>query len=277
VKPGTPTGVRCVFLHAICPSGFAHVRRFNEENIDLNRNFLLPGEVYAGSPPRYASLNAALNPKRPPGRSEFFTARAMHGIARFGFAGLKQAIAGGQYDFPKGIFFGGRGPSLSKAILDQQFPRWLAAAPRGLMLDFHSGLGKSAVFKLLVDAPPHTVTQLEQAAQWFGNDIVEPTAPSGTAYHTRGGFDSWCTRMAAGRDFMSFCAEVGTYSVFRVLAAVRAENMAHHWAEPDDPRTRRAKAELLEVFCPASPAWRRLVVERGTRLIEQAIAGLARK
>ena len=272
-KTGPPSGVRCVFVHAICPSGFAQTRRFNEESVDLNRNFLMPGEEYAGSPRRYAALDAALNPKRPPGRSEFFTIRAMLGIARFGLAALKQAIAGGQYDFPRGMFFGGHGPSRSKAILAEQFPRWLADAPRGVLLDLHSGLGKWAEFKLLIDAPPHTNAQLDRAAHWFGRDIIEATAPGGTAYITRGGFDSWCTRIA-GRDFISFCAEVGTYPLLRVLSAVRAENMAHHWSVPGHPRTIRAKAELREVFCPASPQWRSLVVERGTRLIEQAVAGL---
>src|SRR5581483_755215 len=49
---GPPPGVRCVFVHAVCPSGFAHLRRFDETNTDLNRNFLLPGEEYAGCPPR---------------------------------------------------------------------------------------------------------------------------------------------------------------------------------------------------------------------------------
>jgi len=190
-KVGSPSGVRCVFVHAICPSGFAHIRRFNEENIDLNRNFLPPGEAYAGSPPRYAGLDAALNPKRPPGRSEFFTLRAMLGIARFGLTGLKQAIAGGQYDFPKGMFFGGFGPSRSKVILAEQFPDWLADAPRGVLLDLHSGLGKSAELKLLVDVPPHTKEQLERAARWFDPDFAGKARRTSRAAASIAGVRAW--------------------------------------------------------------------------------------
>ena len=60
--------LRCVLLHALNPYGFAWLRRVNEHNVDLNRNFLLPGEAYRGSPAGYAALDPLLNPKSPPAR-----------------------------------------------------------------------------------------------------------------------------------------------------------------------------------------------------------------
>jgi len=44
----TPPSVRCVFLHGLNPFGFAWLRRFDENNVDPNRNFLLPGERFEG-------------------------------------------------------------------------------------------------------------------------------------------------------------------------------------------------------------------------------------
>ena len=96
-----PRGVALVLIHALNPYGFAWVRRANEENVDLNRNFLLAGEPYAGSPARYAALDALLNPKHPPRRLDLFRLRAMASILRHGMPQLKQAVAGGQYDFPQ--------------------------------------------------------------------------------------------------------------------------------------------------------------------------------
>ena len=46
-----PQGAAVVLIHAINPFGFAWRRRFNENNVDLNRNFLLPDEAYTGAPP----------------------------------------------------------------------------------------------------------------------------------------------------------------------------------------------------------------------------------
>ncbi|HJZ57604.1 MAG TPA: M14 family metallopeptidase, partial [Gemmataceae bacterium] len=189
-KTGAPTGVRCVFIHAVCPSGFARLRRFDEANTDLNRNFLLDGQEYTGCPPTYAALDAVLNPRRPPSCCEFFTLRALVAIAKHGLANLKQAIAGGQYEFPQGLFFGGRGPSSAHTILAKHFPGWLADSPRGVLLDFHSGLGRWGRYTLLVDAI-HTPEQLDRATQWFGPGLLEPSLPEGTAYQTRGGFDMW--------------------------------------------------------------------------------------
>ena len=51
-----------MFVHAVNPFGYAHGRRFDETNVDPNRNFLLPGQEYAGCPPTYRQVEAALNP-----------------------------------------------------------------------------------------------------------------------------------------------------------------------------------------------------------------------
>src|SRR3546814_9336896 len=48
-----PKGVAMLFVHAVNPFGFAHMLRVNENNVDLNRNFLAfaaplpPNPVYA--------------------------------------------------------------------------------------------------------------------------------------------------------------------------------------------------------------------------------------
>ena len=47
-KAAVPDRVRLVFAHALNPYGFAWIRRANECNVDLNRNFLLAGDSYSG-------------------------------------------------------------------------------------------------------------------------------------------------------------------------------------------------------------------------------------
>ncbi len=100
---GAPS-VRCVFLHGLNPYGFAWLRRFDEDNVDPNRNFLLAGEPYQGAPPGYAELDDLLNPRRPPSRWESFLIKALPAITRHGIPALKQSVAAGQYEFSKGPF-----------------------------------------------------------------------------------------------------------------------------------------------------------------------------
>ncbi|WP_254509693.1 M14 family metallopeptidase [Anatilimnocola floriformis] len=137
-------GVRLVLIHALNPYGFAHVRRFDADNIDPNRNFLLPGEPFAGAPDGYAELDALLNPRSPQSRWDWFQLRAAYAVLRHGMPRLKQAIAAGQYEFPQGLFFGGKQPGETQQLLLAHLPDWVAGAPRVVHFDLHSGLGRRA-------------------------------------------------------------------------------------------------------------------------------------
>ncbi len=149
----TPPVTKCVFLHGLNPFGFSWLRRFDENNVDPNRNFLLPGERFEGAPEGYTQLDAFLNPRRPPSRWEPFTLKALWHIARHGMPTLRQAIAGGQYRYPQGLFFGGAGPSRVQQLLAENLPRWLGGSKCVAHLDFHTGLGPSGACKLLIDSP----------------------------------------------------------------------------------------------------------------------------
>lgn len=269
----TLPNVRVVFLHALNPFGFAWSRRFDEENVDLNRNFLLDGEAFAGSPPGYGDLDDLLNPRRPPG-ADAFVLRAWARVLRHGLTALKGAVVVGQYEFPRGLFFGGHGPSRIQAILRDELPRWVGPAGRVVHLDFHSGLGRWRTAKLLIDQPltARDAAWLDRQfgpARWESSDTA-----GGVAYRARGSLGPWCRERLAGRSYLGLCAEFGTYGPIRVLAGLRAENQAHHWADPAAPATRRAAARLRELFVPASPSWRRFAVRGGLDLIERAGAGL---
>lgn len=268
-----PTGVRIVLIHALNPYGFAWMRRTNEDNVDLNRNFLLPGEKYEGCPPLYRALDPLLNPTRPPVRWEPFRLKAYLFIARHGLSALMQAIAGGQYEFPRGLFYGGSGPSETMRILQENLPRWLGDSPRVLHLDLHTGLGRSGNYKLLTDyaLSPETVDWLRPQV---GADVLEEGAAQDTAYATRGSLGQWLRATLPDRDYTYLCAEFGTYAPLQVLAGLRAENQAYHWDKPDSTSTRRAKDRLRELLNPTSPVWRETVIRKSRTLVDQAIQAL---
>jgi hypothetical protein len=272
--PGLP-GCGLLFLHALNPYGFAWLRRTDDANIDLNRNFLWDGQRYEGSPATYAHLDGLLNPRYPPQRFDPFRARALLAIGRHGMPALRQAVAGGQYEFPRGLFFGGRNQAKVFGSLESHFPRWVGDARRVAHIDFHSGLGQWGVYKLLLnDAMAPKVPRIGRV---FGPDSVEVSSPEGISYRSRGDLLTWCqTRLFPDRDYDAICAEVGTYRSLDVIAALRAENQAHHWGAPDSPFTRDAKAALVETFAPADPRWRDAAVGRGVDILRRAVAAYLR-
>ncbi len=264
---------RCVLMHALNPFGFAWRRRANEANVDLNRNFLAAGESYQGSPHRYRELDGLLNPKRAPSRWEPAGLKFLLAIARYGMPALKQAVAGGQYDFPRGLFYGGDRPSRTHEILAANFERWLDQSRRVAHLDLHTGLGEWASYKLLVDYPL-SESQRERLRRWFGPASFEGPESRKVGYATRGSLGQWCVNRAQGRNYLYAAAEFGTYGAVRVLAGLRAENQAHHRCRSDDPATERSKRRLLELLCPRSRRWRQLVSARSLRLVDQALGYL---
>src|SRR5262245_11891165 len=104
--PVLPEDTALVVVHILNPYGMACRRRVTENNVVLNWNFRAYAS-YKGAPATYAKLDQFLNPRTPPS-SDFFVLKAVGLIARYGMTALKQSFIGGQYEFPKGLFFGGK-------------------------------------------------------------------------------------------------------------------------------------------------------------------------
>jgi hypothetical protein len=264
-----PAAVRGLFIHALNPFGFAWSRRCDDANRDINRAFRWPRMPVPGSDATYGEIDRLLNPQRRPSFNDFFTVRLLAQALRRGPAVLKRTIASGQRSFPKGLFFSGLDDPSLQGVLERELPRWIGDAADVLHLDLHTGLGRRAEASLIVDY----VIDDETRAWWtgaFGSQILHEPLRDANAYTATGSLGQWCVnRGFAGRYRFAF-AEFGTVSPARVLAALRAENQAHHWASPSDPIVRKAKARLRDVFCPADSAWRLRATRKALALIDSA-------
>lgn len=266
--------VRYVLIHAVNPFGFARLRRFNEDNVDLNRNFLSENMPYAGAPAGYAQLDPFLNPTTPLKRFEFFQLKALWRIWRHGLHTLKQAVAGGQYDFAKGLFYGGSRACRSTEIVQQHCDAWLGDSQQVIHIDLHSGLGRFGTYKLLLNEPSAS-ERIAWYGHAFGRDCIETLGqPEGTAYSVTGLFGGWMQQHFSRRHYHFIGAEFGTYNEVRILSAIRDENRGYHHTSTDSALYERARLELLECFCPASTYWREQVIKSGMRIIEQSTHAL---
>src|SRR5262249_361497 len=145
-----PKGAAIVLIHAINPFGFAWQRRFNEDNVDLNRNFLLTGEQFAGSPPLAGIFRRALKPAKARTRFGFWRTRVALLALRHGIRSFWETLPVGQYDYPDWLYYGGEGPAQSSRALELFLPKVLDEAGEVVHLDFHTGLGRWAACDLLV-------------------------------------------------------------------------------------------------------------------------------
>jgi hypothetical protein len=212
----------------------AWLRRVNENNVDLNRNFAGADERRDPAPELYRRLDRVLNPPSPPGGFDLFYLRAAWHVMRHGLKPLRQAIAGGQYAFPKGLFFGGerleQGPSHYRSWLREH----LATVTSGSAIDVHTGLGR-----------------------WRQESLEG-------SYEVQGGYGKVFEALSHRPRIDTITQEFGTYPSLRVLSALREENRWHHYGGGSIEH--RSKARLKERFAPRSQAWRSFVVQRGLSL-----------
>lgn len=264
--------VKCVFIHCLNPYGMAWLRRVNEDNVDPNRNFLLPDEKFSGIPKGYTQLNDFLNPTHSPSNLPIFYPKMIALTARYGLPAIRQAVAAGQYEFPDGLFFGGKKPCRMQQLLLEHLPQWLAGNKHVIHLDFHTGLGAFGACKLLLDTPL-TASQAYWMSQAFGHYNFELCNADGISYVSRGDLGRWCIAHQFSPDYLFICAEFGTYHPLPMLNGLRQENYVHRQGE-QTTAAKQAKEHLKELFCPKSERWRQKVLEKSLFLVEQTIQGL---
>ena len=268
-----PEDCAIVFAHIINPWGMAWLRRVNEDNADLNRNFLPPGEAYEGEPENYAKLDHLLNPKSMQNGREYYTIRAAWHSFKLGFANAKQAVQEGQYTRPKSLQFGGT----KLAESSQNFIEWceqnLSDVQRIIWIDFHTGLGPFGVDSLLVGEGVD-----EKALKHRYGARIQPLDPNkGVAYKIRGGIQAGIEARFPDKDWTSITQEFGTIKPIPLLRLARAENRVTQWSGKPPLRLLGSKErrEMLDAFNPRSVKWRKMILERSQAIIVDAIAHLS--
>ena len=133
--------VAVLYLHALNPYGFAHLRRVTHENVDLNRNFVDFSQPLPANPAYSALHPVLLPPEWPPGEAN--TQALLDLLNAHGLQALQAAITRGQYQHPDGLYFGGTAPTWSNRTLRAVLRREGARAERIAWVDLHTGLGPS--------------------------------------------------------------------------------------------------------------------------------------
>lgn len=263
-----PVGTAVVMIHAVNPFGFAWRRRFNEDNVDLNRNFLLAEEKFAGSPPLSSAFRSAMKPSRPRTRFGFWTARIVMLALRHGLQSFWETLPVGQYDYPDWLYYGGRGPTQSSLALESFLPTLLDEAREVVHLDFHTGLGQWAECELLVsecEGPDNCSWWLEH----FDAKMVRKLKSFTRAYEIRGGFGPWLRALFPDARYRFATAEFGTYSPMRVIGAL-ADELRWRGDLGTDPMAHASRERLADTFVPRSRSWRTKTLHTGLSLIERA-------
>ncbi|MGP1685219.1 MAG: M14 family metallopeptidase, partial [Giesbergeria sp.] len=250
-------GVAVLYVHALNPYGFSHLRRTTHENVDLNRNFQdfsKPLPVNAG----YRELAPLLLPDEWPPNAQN-QAAVEHYLATKGEAAWQAAISGGQYEFEGGMFFGGREPTWSNRTLRSVLRAHGGAARRIAWIDLHTGLGPSGMGERIYAGSDDAAAVARARAWWDGGGATPVTSiydgSSSSAPLTGLMWSAICDECPQA-EYTGIALEYGTLPILQVLQALRAEHWLHQHPEAPAEQAAQIKADMFNAFYTDTDAWR---------------------
>lgn len=269
-----PSDTALLVIHAINPYGFAHIRRVNRSNVDLNRNFCVHPDGHSQND-GYDRYYDILNPKDLDPDAEQERLVRLGEIAQVeGMARMQAIISSGQYKHPTGIQFGGAHDEPENQHLRSITRKYLKGIPKVAWVDFHSGLGASGSVEMMFADLPGSVAFTrgerfygERARSIRGGDSVSADLSGVLAYGVE-------AELGPETELTMAMAEFGTHNPLRVFMAFRAENWLSQHGDLGSEQAALIKAELKEAFCPAAPEWQTEVQRVGADVIAQATRGL---
>lgn len=269
---GLPKDTGALIVHAINPYGFAWTRRVNEDNVDLNRNFVDHDKPYPDN--GYDAVAAALLPAEWTDTGRVESKRTLEAYAqKHGAFALQSAITSGQYSHPDGVFYGGVKPTWSNRTIRAIAREELGRADRVGVIDFHTGLGPFGHGELICAVAPGSKS-FERSKAWYPEMTSSEMGTSTSAIVTGCMTDAFPQELPDA-EVTSIAIEYGTYPVPDVLNAVQADNWLHQRGDVASPLGRALKADMKERFFPSGDKWREMVWQRAVQTIGWALTGLA--
>ena len=260
-----PSGTAVLAIHAINPWGAAWCRRYNEDNIDLARNFLdftqpLPEH------PRYESAHPYLANMQEGEAQEIVEDLC----ATLGERETVDALMSGQYRYPSGFSFGGTAPTWSNRIVRQILDSRAKGSKRVCLVEFHSGLGP---WGEVIPVTMQSGKDLERVHCYYGGNVIAPRVDEGT--HSAPGHptDGYLETLE-GSEVTSIVIEFGTYPPSRSLPVLLEDHRIHSRGLAMSRAGREVAAINLEMHCPADQEWQRTIISKGMEMIECSIEGL---
>ena len=268
-------GVAVLYIHALNPYGFSHIRRTTHENVDLNRNF----HDFSHPLPVNAAYREVepllLPPEWPPAAGN--VAAVQQFIATRGEAAWQAAISQGQHEFAQGMFFGGTAPTWSNHTLRQVLRQHGSRAARIGWIDLHTGLGPSGHGERIY-AGRDDSEAIARARQWWGGNGATPI----TSFYDGTSTSAFLTGLmwtaiydeCPQAQYTGIAMEYGTLPILDMLQALRAEHWLNIHPEAPPALAAHIKAQMLAAFYTDTDAWKGQIIAQARQALFQAVQGL---
>jgi len=273
------SGTAVLYIHALNPYGFSHLRRTTHENVDLNRNFqdftqALPDNA------AYRELYPLILPEAWPPNA-INQAAVADFIAARGTAAYQSAITQGQHEFPDGLFYGGNSPTWSNQTVRQVLRQHAASAQRIAWIDLHTGLGENGVGERIWAGRDEPAAVARARLWWGGGKNGHAVTPI-TSIYDGTSTSAFLTGLmwhsiyqeAPQAEYTGIALEYGTVPVLDVVQALRAEHWLNNHPGAPLELAQHIKAQMMTAFYTDTDLWRSQIISQARQAMFQAVDGL---
>ena len=255
------------------PYGMKYMRRYNENNVDLNRNFIEDWDNFdLSSNKEYPKVVDFLQPEGKIGNAfwhevGFYLSLAKEAIFT-GADTISNALLTGQYEYANGVYYGGNGDEKSTTYLKGVFNTCLESEYKNIIhVDIHSGYGpryNMVIFNSVQDP----TSEADSKAQ-FGYDYII-AQDSEDFYVTYGDTTDYFYRLAksknSDKNLYSTCFEFGTigdgfFDSILSLKYTVDENRQHRFPTNNKITEEIVRQNYFELFYPTETEWRVKTIE----------------
>ena len=254
------------------PYGMKYMRRYNENNVDLNRNFILDWDSFDLSVnDKYPQVDSFLGPTGEIGNAlwheaGFYLSLGKNAVTK-GADTISDALLGGQYEYPQGVYYGGNGDEASTVYLKDVFAQCLDSEYENIVhIDIHSGYGPRYNM-VIFNSVYETMSEKESQAAFGYDNII--AYDSEAFYATTGDTTDFFYRLAESMDtdksLFSTCFEFGTigdefFDTILSLKYTVDENRNHWYPTDNETSAKVVHQNYLELFYPTETQWREKTV-----------------
>lgn len=279
LEPEMTSDIGILIVHGMNAWGFKNERRFSENNVDLNRNYSLDASLFSTKNDGFVALYDMLTPKGALNmnslQNKFFLITAVKQIAEKGMPALLQAFAQGQYQFPEGIYFGGKGFEQQVGIMSTILKDKSEAYETVFSIDLHTGFGERGKLHLF----PNPVDDLEIREKMetiFDGHQID-WGDSDNFYTVSGQFVEFLSALLPEKTCIPMVMEFGTLNTSTTLGAVKSahisivENQGAHYGYKTEKDNEKSKAGYYEMFYPPSEKWRTNAITVSREMMESVM------
>lgn len=274
--------ISVLLIHSLNPYGYKYNRRVSENNVDLNRNSDIDKELYLTKNEGYPKVYDLINPmgKVDYGSlgNQFFFVKAIAEIAKASMPVLRQAVLQGQYEFPKGLYFGGNDfePQIKKLapIIDSICKPYRSI----LALDLHTGYGARGVLHLFPNPAEAPVKKrIEKIFEGFQIDWGDQK----DFYTVTGDFVGYIGKINMEKEFIPMTFEYGTMNTQTTMGSLKSihimisENQGQQYGFESEEDKDKVKKDLLEMYYPSSNKWRSHIIEETRTVFDKSLLRFA--